>query len=194
VLLVVVAIGTAVVAVLLARAVLSVPEAIEADDARLARADLAGGVEIGVGGVFGGVAEALVGAGDDQSYRKALQLYAASSVDGLAVAERLALHGEAEAILTRLVQTDGDGAVRAHAANLLGVMLLEDARLDPASTRRFLDLSLGAFQDAVRLDPTPDEAKHNLELLATLPPDAVFRDEEPQDSGASATPPADPGY
>jgi len=193
-LVVLVVIGAAAVAVLLAKAVLSVPRGIQAEDARLARPDLAASVEIGTGGVFGAIAETLVGADDDQEYREALRLYAASNVAGLAVAERLTLHGEAESILTRLVRADGDRALRARAANLLGVMLFEDARLDPTSTRRYLDLSLGAFQDAVGFDPDFSEAKHSLELVATLPPDKVFPEEEERGSGASATPPTDSGY
>jgi hypothetical protein len=186
--------AAAAIAVLLGRAVLSLPDDMAAQDARLARPDLAAGAETGDGGPFQEIAEALAGAGDDRSYRRALRLYHASRFEGLAVANRLALQGEAEAILTRVVRTDGDNELRSRAANLLGVLFLADARLDPSSTRRYLDLSLGAFEDAVRFDPGYTEAKRNLELLASLPPDLVFAEVDQPGSEASATPPSDPGY
>lgn len=188
------ALSSAAVLALLGRAVLAVPDTIRAEDARLARADLAPLTEIGPAGAFGGAAEELLGAGDDQSYREALRLYHASRVPDLPPGEILELHGEAEATLTRLVRGDGDPTLRSRAANLLGVLLLEDARLDPASSRRYLETSLGAFQDAVKLDPAYADAKHNLELLATLPPDRAFKPRQERGSDASVTPPADEGY
>jgi hypothetical protein len=185
----VVAIGAAIVLALLGRAVLTVPDAIRADDARLARPDLAPAAAIGSTAIFAGPAESLLGVGDDQAYREALVLYRASQDTGLSDRDVLSLHGEAGAKLTRIVRTDGDETLRSRAANLLGVLLLEDARLDPTSSRRYLELSLGAFQDAVRLDPDYVEAKHNLELLATLPLDTTFQPREGRGPDASATEP-----
>jgi hypothetical protein len=192
-LIVVAAVGAAVVLALLGRAVLSVPTKLDAEDVRLARPELAAGVEIGPSGAFGGAAEALVGATDDQSYREALRLYRASRAERSDV-DVLALHGAAAGILTRLVRDDGDPKLRARAANLLGVMLLQDAHINSVSARRYLELSLGAFQDAARLDPEHAEAKHNLELLATLPPGRTFREEPQQGSEVDVTPPSTGGY
>jgi hypothetical protein len=192
-LIVVAAVGAAVVLALLGRAVLSVPTKLDAEDVRLARPELAAGVEIGPSGAFGGAAEALVGATDDQSYREALRLYHASRAERSDV-DILALHGTAAGILTRLVRDDGDPELRARAANLLGVMLLQDARINSVSARRYLELSLGAFQDAARLDPEDAEAKHNLELLATLSPGRTFREEPQQGAEVDVMPPSTGGY
>jgi hypothetical protein len=193
-LIVLAAVGAAVVLALLGRAVLSVPSKLDAEDARLARPELAAEAEIGPSGAFGGAAEALVGATDDQSYREALRLYHASRSAERSDVDVIALHGTAAGILTRLVRDDGDPELRARAANLLGVMLLQDARINPVSARRYLELSLGAFQDAARLDPEDAEAKHNLELLATLSPGRTFREEPQQGAEVDVMPPSTGGY
>jgi hypothetical protein len=188
------ALGVALVLVLFGRAVLAVPDAIRTQDARLSRADLAGAAPVASPGLFAGTAESFLGAADDQGYREALRLFYASRDARLAPKEVLALHGEAEARLGRIVRTGGDPALRSRAANLLGVLLFDDARLDPSSTGRYLELSFGALKDAVRLDPGYAEAKRNLELVATLPLETAFRNRQERGSEASATPPEEAGY
>ena len=140
------------------------------------------------------VGEALLGADDDLVYRDAVELARSAGLErqppGVAVARRV----EAEAMLARVLQSDGDRRLRARAANLLGVLLFEDAKSSRSSPRRFLEQSLGAFQDAVTLDARFEVAKANLEVLATLPAGTSFRRAGTQGDTASSSGEAGGGY
>lgn len=189
-----VALLAAIVLALVGVAVLGVAADAEADDDRIAggapdpdaaRHERPIGVRIG---------EAVLGVADDRSYRDAIELARASTLDDLPsgiVAERRA---EAIAILGSIVQGDDHPQLRARAANLLGVLYFEDAKVATENPRRLLEQALGAFQDAVMLDPANETAKANLELLATLPGDTKFAREEASGPEASASPGAAGGY
>ena len=124
------------------------------------------------------VAVSLIGAGDDRELRAALLLVEQSRLPGASRQAALALHGEAEARLSELAREGGDPVRRAQAANLSGILLYEDALLDPPSAARYLELSLGAFREAVKLDPANEDAKVNLELVA-----GVLREREERVAG-----------
>lgn len=114
------------------------------------------------------VARSLVGAEGDLELLSALERFDRSRQAALTSEEQLEAHGELEADLTRLAREGDDLEQRSRAANLNGVLLVEDARLDRSSASRFLQLGLESFRQAVTLDPANDEAKANLELLVGL--------------------------
>jgi hypothetical protein len=189
-----VALSAAAVLLVVAVAVFRVEGDVRAEDARLSRPELLAGTELGSSGLLAGVASSMLGVGDDRELRRAFVLYRSSLAPDLGASDALALRGEAEVILIRLSRGDSDAVLRGRAANLLGALLVEDARLDPTSTRRYHDQSLGALQDAVRFDPDYEEAKRNLELVATVPPGTLFRSQRETGTAAAATPPQEPGY
>lgn len=169
--------------------VLSSGEELAADQRALAAGAPAVVEEPGAGGRIG---DTLLGTGAARDYFRALALARESARDDQPDAAALALRAEAEAILARVVRGDAEPLLRSRAANLLGVLLFEDAKVARQSPRRFLDQSIGAFQDAVTLDPAYAAAKRNLELLATLPARTNFRREgstgtEPSSSGGAVS-------
>jgi hypothetical protein len=139
------------------------------------------------------VGEALLGVEGDRAFRDAVTLARAARSRRLSDAAAIARRGQAEAILDRIVRGDGDALLRSRAANLLGTLYFEDARVTRGNPRRLLELALGAFQDAVLLDPRDDVAKRNLELLVVLPLDTRF-DDGLQGSESSATATPEGGY
>jgi hypothetical protein len=139
------------------------------------------------------IGEAILGVADDRSLRDAIELAKAAAYPDQPDASALTLRAEAEAILAALVRGDGSTEIRTSAANLLGVLYLEDAKTVEQNPRRYLESALGAFQDAVRIDPENDAAKANLELLATLPAETVFR-QAGLPAEATASPFAPGGY
>jgi hypothetical protein len=77
---------------------------------------------------------------------------------------------------------------------VLGALLYEDAKAAPGNARRFLEQSLGSFQEAVTLDPEFAVAKTNLELLARLPAGAAIGTSGPQGEQASSAGEGESGY
>ena len=114
------------------------------------------------------IADSLLGAGDDRELRELLRRFAQTRAPGTPAVAALEEHGELEAKLARLVASGDDPARRSLAANLNGILLYEHAGLDPSSEARFLELSLGSFREAAKLNPDNVDAKVNLELLAAL--------------------------
>jgi hypothetical protein len=175
-------------------AVLDVAGDAQADDDRIAnsapdpdaaRHERPAGVRVG---------EAILGIADDRAYRDAVELAKASSLEDIAVDVALERRAEAIAILGPIVQGDASPALRSQAANLLGALYFEDAKATEDNPRRLLEQALGAFQDAVVLDPANETAKANLELLATLPANTRFQEEASSGTVASATPGTGGGY
>lgn len=158
------ALAAATALVLLANAVFATKHDLEAE-AVLMTAGSVATVEEGTLSVRARVGDAILGAGDDRDFLRALALFELTrrTDPGLEVA--LANHAEAESLLTRLAREGGDSARRSMAANLHGVLLFADSTLDPQGAVRLQQLSLQAFQEAVQLDAANEEAKFNLELL-----------------------------
>lgn len=140
------------------------------------------------------IGEAILGVADARSYLDAVALARAAARPAQPEPAVLRLRAEAEAILLPVVRGDGDPELRSRAANLLGALLFEDAKIVQQNPRRYLEQALGAFQDAVLLDPSNAVAKRNLELLATLPANTRFRREGTSGVEASASPRAPGGY
>lgn len=114
-----------------------------------------------------GAAESTLGLGDDLEFRTQLQGYARvrprpAFVDAQVVQT---LRAETQLGLTALSRADPDRVRRARAANMLGVLAL-DERLAPRDPEALADLirsAIGSFRSAVEIDPTNADAKLNLE-------------------------------
>jgi hypothetical protein len=128
-----------------------------------------------------GLAETLLGGGDDLAFRRQLQrhvrLRPGAVFDAIEFEQR---RGELQIELARLSRVDSDSRRRARAANMLGVLAL-DPSLAPTAQDEYSKVVQGAidsFRYAVELDPSNAEAKRNLELAlripgtSTLPPNA----------------------
>lgn len=112
-------------------------------------------------------ARRVLGLGDDLAFRHAAMLFRRaytrdpefeSSTDGGALRIR------AETALAHSIRTDSNRERASAASNMLGILALVDA----AAARNGsvpIDRSLFEFQDAIRLDPSNEQAKANLELL-----------------------------
>jgi hypothetical protein len=70
----------------------------------------------------------------------------------------------AETALARAIRTDATGPRASAASNMLGILALIDAATSRTGTVP-VDRSVLAFQEAIRLDPSNEQAKQNLELL-----------------------------
>lgn len=114
-----------------------------------------------------GAAERTLGLGDDLDFRHTLQRYARvrprrGFLDAQAVQT---VRAETQLGLTALSRSDPDAVRRARAANMLGVLAL-DERLAPRDTEALADLirgAIGSFRSAVEIDPANADAKLNLE-------------------------------
>ena len=184
-----VALLAAIVLALVGVAVLDVAADAEADDRVVANAapdpeaarhERPVGVRIG---------EAILGVADDRSYRDAVELAKASTLESLPPAIVLERRAEAIAILG----LDRPGRRRPRAARPAPRTSSESSTSRTRKTttenpRRLLEQSLGAFQEAAMLDPANETVKANLELLATLPAATRFQREEASGAEASASP------
>jgi hypothetical protein len=117
---------------------------------------------------LGGVATSLLGTGDDVAFRRALQLYRASTSvpQGLDTAvEVQTLRSEAESALAGPAAS-ADERRASQARTLLGVLAFAEsaAGAGPSQT----DAAVADFTDAVRADPGNTAAKFDLELLLRL--------------------------
>jgi hypothetical protein len=138
--------AAAVIAALAARAVLAVPSGAGIAGAGLAR-------------------QALVPA-DLRAERAAEAAFATaprSGAQAVVLRRRVQLEGE----LSRIAGGTGRTVLRSRAATLLGLLLLADARSDPAGAKRYLQEARAALRTGVRLDPSNGAAAYDLELLLT---------------------------
>jgi hypothetical protein len=187
------AVVAAVVLALAGLAVLGVSGDARADDRRAVFAAGRPDAQRHERGVGDRIGEEILGVADDRSLRDAVALAKAAALPDQDASAALELRAEAEAILAELVRGDASAGLRSNAANLLGALYFEDAKAVEQNPRRYLESALGAFQDAVRIDPSNRTAKTNLELLATLPAQTKFREPDTPDE-ASATPSLPGGY
>ena len=114
-----------------------------------------------------GVTERILDAGDNLEFRRHLQGYARVRPRvGFGDAQQLqTLRAETQRGLADLSRTDPDAARRSRAANMIGVLAL-DERLAPRDREALADLIRGAinsFRSAVEIDPANADAKLNLE-------------------------------
>jgi hypothetical protein len=115
----------------------------------------------------GGIAEAVLGAADDATFRRALTLFLRSRPDepGAGKSGEQVLAGlEAAIALAAAVHGDPPPARRALAANLAGILTGEDAVFEPEGAPR-VERAAELFRQAIRVQPSSTAAKANLELL-----------------------------
>ena len=184
----------AVALALLGLAVLGTSARLQEESRTLAAGVVDPAPEVGDPSTADRVGDAFIGTGETRDYFDAVELARASTLEGQTDAAVLEQRAQAEAILSQLVGGDGERLMRSRAANLLGVLLFEDAKVAKASPRRYLEQSLAAFQDAATLDPSYSTAKANLELLQQLPLRTEFRDEGVSGSDASSGGSGESGY
>jgi hypothetical protein len=140
------------------------------DDVRFVTAPVDQGLWGPPAGPGAGVAQDLLGLSDDVRFRKAERLYVRGHLPATTFAQekaRLAARGGATELLEQTMNGDSEPWRRARAANLLGILLVEDARegreLAPALSRQ----AVRAFSTGARQADGADEPRFNLEILLT---------------------------
>ncbi len=123
---------------------------------------------------------------DDLALRRAESAFVRSRTQASGFQEemqRLSRRGEAEAALDRIART-AEPDKRSRAALLLGVLLWEDANGAGGAGPALVQRSIDSFRTAVRLAPSGDDAKFDLELLLDLTqPSGDRRRDAPEESG-----------
>ncbi len=108
-------------------------------------------------------AERLLGVEDDLEYRRAARLFVLARRYGSSVVSgSVTPVQEAQRRLLALEGRDGDLSRRSVAANLRGVLTHDTAEYGASG---YAERSLRRFRDAVRIDPSNEQAKFNLELM-----------------------------
>jgi hypothetical protein len=121
-------------------------------------------------GTMRGVARTLLGIDDDLELRRAAQLFRRSRPRA---AERrttgdLAEATSAQVALAEIQRGDGPRRLRSVAANELGILAFVDVLSDTRGAAERAKTSVQKFTEAIRLDPSNQEAMANLELIFTL--------------------------
>ena len=141
------------------------------------------------GGPASASARRLLGLGDDLRFRAAEHQFVLVHVASRSYADeakRLAAFGEAQSALERLARADPAPARRSRAANLLGILLWENAETAQENAPLLLRQSVDAFRRAIDASPDNDDAKYNLEVLLTvLRPTGERRRDAPEDAGGA---------
>lgn len=125
-----------------------------------------------------GISRELLGTGDDVRYRHAANAFflARPNRKGHQLPELDAARGEAQLILARLFSDDADARRRSHVGNFYGALSLSVLQHQDLEQRvSTLEAAVAMLQEALRLDPSNEEAKFNLEsavrrLRAQPPP------------------------
>jgi hypothetical protein len=123
------------------------------------------------------VADDLVSAGDNLTFRQALQLLKQqqSGPRGQMIKRR----ADAEAKLARLIK-HGSRSTRSQAENLLTILRLHDAVEAHGDPNTAITVAIQSFGHAARLDPRNTDAKYNLELLLTMRPKGKQQQQPPR--------------
>jgi hypothetical protein len=107
---------------------------------------------------------------DDLMYRRALRAFAvdARRAENPYDFSRPAFRAEAQATLGSAEQSELAAPLRSKAAMLQGVLTFEESIADPVNGPTLMGRAQGDFTRAVRIDPSNEEAKYNLEFLLRL--------------------------
>jgi hypothetical protein len=112
-------------------------------------------------------AERVLGLANQLAFREAAQSFVTVVAAGNGVDNGFSEsheRGVLEATLTQLSQGP-NSAVDSQAENLLGILAFSDSQQNGPSGPAPVDRSVAAFQAAVQLDPSDEDAKFNLEWL-----------------------------
>jgi hypothetical protein len=141
------------------------------DDLRFQVSPIATGLWRPPAGPGTGLAKRVLAVDDDLAFRHAEQLFVQvhlGASDYGAETKRLATFGEAQSTLEALARRDSSPVRRSRAANLLGILLIENAASAQDNAPLLRRQGLDAFKRAVVASPDEDDAKYNLELLTTI--------------------------
>jgi hypothetical protein len=107
---------------------------------------------------------------DDLLYRRALRAFAvdARRAENPYDFSRPAFRAEAQATLGSAEESELAAPLRSKAAMLQGVLTFEESIADPVNGSTLVGRALADFTRAVRIDPSNEEAKYNLEFLLRL--------------------------
>jgi len=116
--------------------------------------------------VPGDPGRSLLGIGDDVALRQAVRALELSKLNSRAhfKPELIVQRADAEARLQTLASGKADRKQRSRAAELLAVLQLASPTNNPQQRSAFLLKAVSNLQKAIKLDPTNDEAKYNLEV------------------------------
>ena len=116
-----------------------------------------------------GATRTLLGVEDDVELRRALQRFRLARVrQAPRTQQEVNLRSAVEADLARLGRGGGNTGQKSLAAVLRGALAFEEARLGGEQPTIFLRRSLTAFREAIRLDPSNEDAKYDVELVLRL--------------------------
>jgi hypothetical protein len=130
-----------------------------------------------------GLSQRLLGTADDVRLRQAIKAFQLARLQTTFFIQDPSLQAAKAKATLALVAVERQGPsnrARSTAANLLGVLSFQEARLDPSSAQTSIRLATLAFRRAILWDATNDDAKSNLELVLRLAQLAnqVQRDQE----------------
>lgn len=127
-----------------------------------------------------------LGASDDVVHRQKVALFAQVQPGKVAITspELEALRGRAQLEVTLQARVERDPVRRAQQLNNLGVLTLGRYSTDSQEAAQILARGVGAFQNAVELDPTNLDALRNLEILLRRPEAAHLPPNDPSQGGA----------
>jgi len=183
----VLAVPAALALIVLAVDVLRVPGDIAADDVRFQggpRARRALWDDLGF--IPGHPGVRLLGAEDDVAHRKTLALFAQVQPGKVAVTspELEALRGRAQLEVTLQARAEREPHRQSQQLNNLGVLTMGRYSTDSQEATQILARGVGAFQNAIELDPGNLDALRNLEILLRRPEAATLPPNDPSQGGA----------
>jgi hypothetical protein len=183
----VLAVPAAVALIVLAVDVLRVPGDLAADDVRFQ-----GGPRVrralwdDLGFLPGHPGVRLLGADDDVAHRKTLALFAQVQPGKVAVTspELEALRGRAQLEVTLQARVEREPHRQSRQLNNLGVLTMGRYSTDSQEATQILARGVGAFQNAIEVDPGNLDALRNLEILLRRPEAATLPPNDPSQGGA----------
>ncbi len=172
---------------LLAVDVLRLPRELAADDVRFEAAPHVPRTLWKDLGFFpGSPAARLLGAGDDVASRKTVALYARIDPSKMGDPEQDALRGRVQLEVTLRARESAEPEWRSRQLNLFGVLTMSrfsTVTFGPEQ-QQILSRGIGAFQNAIEVDPSNADAKRNLEILLRRPESAKLPPNDPSQGGA----------
>lgn len=167
-------------ALLFARDVWHAEDALRDADLRGSVQQLSGTSWDGAATLPFGAARAALGIEDDVEYRALVARAIAMTEQEAVTPDQFRARVPVEAALLRIKSGDSDVRRRSDAANLLGLLILGDPQdLGTSPLETPVQRAVREFRFAIRIDPTNDAAKANLELMLQNQ-----RSENPQGKGS----------
>ena len=183
----VLAVPAAVALIVLAVEVLRVPGDLAADDVRFqAGPRVRRALWDDLGFLPGDPGVRLLGADDDVAHRKTLALFAQVQPGKVAVTspELEALRGRAQLEVTLQARVEREPHRQSQQLNNLGVLTMGRYSTDSQEATQILVRGVGAFQNAIEVDPGNLDALRNLEILLRRPEAATLPPNDPSQGGA----------